>query len=277
MFKQLTLITIIIATLLSCGPAGSDIVAKVNNDIITKAEFTQALKYKASKFDPKTLKDNARMSSIKQEVLDDLIRERVLYTEAIASGINISEKDLEEEIVKFKSSYSELTFQKMLQIKGINPAQWKEEKRRELIADRFVQKGVVDSIKVSDAEIQKYYKQHKKEFTHGDEVHARQIVLDDPRKAEEIYKKLQAGENFAALAQEHSIAPEAKHGGDLGWFARGVMPKIFDEACFPLPNGEISPIVKTEYGYHIFKVLERRNTETLPLEDVKDQIVVRIQ
>jgi parvulin-like peptidyl-prolyl isomerase len=192
-------------------------------------------------------------------------------------GIAVDKNELENEYTRLKSRYTEATFQKMLELKGISYDQWKEDKRRALLVEKLLDRDVVSQIAVTDGDIKKYYNRHKKDFSHGDEVHARQILVDDLKLAEGIRVKALAGENFAALAQEHSIAPEGKRGGDLGWFQRGIMPKAFDEACFPLPTGEISPIVKTEFGYHIYKVIERRQSASARLEEVKDKIVARIR
>ena len=132
-------------------------------------------------------------------------------------------------------------------------------------------------IDIDDAEVKKYYKRHIKEFSHGDEVHARQILVDNEKLAGELRTKAASGDNFAALSQEYSIAPESRRGGDLGWFPRGIMPRAFDEACFPLPAGYISQVVNTEFGYHIFKVVERRSSGTIKMEDVKDKIIARLK
>ncbi len=265
---------IILFTLVSsCKVTGNEIVAKVNGEKITKAEFTRAFNYELSKYDPKILNDQERLKPIKKAVLDKLIQDTILYLKAKEAGITATGSELADEYVRYKSQYTEAAFQKMLQLKGMKYEDWKEEKRREFLIDKLIDQEVASKIDISDADIKKYYNQHKKDFTRGDEVHARQIVVDELKKAEELHAKAVKGENFAAMATEFSIAPEAKNGGDLGWFPRGVMPKEFDDACFPLPAGMISPIVRTEYGYHIFKVIERRPAAVIPLKDVKDKIV----
>ena len=252
--------------------------ATVGGERITGAEFVQALRSEMSKYDKKIISENpARFEDIKRALLDDLVREHVLFVTAEGKGIAVDKNELENEYTRLKSRYTEATFQKMLELKGISYDQWKEDKRRALLVEKLLDRDVVSQIAVTDGDIKKYYNRHKKDFSHGDEVHARQILVDDLKLAEGIRVKALAGENFAALAQEHSIAPEGKRGGDLGWFQRGIMPKAFDEACFPLPTGEISPIVKTEFGYHIFKVIERRQSASARLEEVKDKIVARIR
>jgi parvulin-like peptidyl-prolyl isomerase len=249
----------------------------VNGDAVREAELSGALTFELSKYGSGTAGDEAKLAKLKRALLDEMIKNVLLYQRAAKEGLVIAEAELAEHLAQIKSRYTERTFRKLLELKGIDYKEWAEDKRREMMIDKLIQQEVISKIGISAADIQKYYRAHKKEFSHGDEVHARQIVVDDAAKAEELRAKAAGGENFAALAAEFSIAPEAKRGGDLGWFARGIMPKAFDEACFPLPTGDVSPVVKTEYGHHIFKVVERRPAKAVPIEDVKDKIIARLQ
>lgn len=262
----------------SCKASINDrTVARVDGEDISTHRLSLALKIELSKYDPKVATDTKRVDALKRSLLDEMIKKRVLFKAAVKSGITLTDSELSEFYTYYKSRYTEGTFQKMLEFKGINYDEWKAEKKRDAIIEKVLEKEIVAKIDVSDPEIKKYYKQHMKDFSKGDEVHARQILVADPKLAAELREKAAGGENFASLAQEHSIAPEGKRGGDLGWFSRGIMPKAFDEACFPLPSGEISPVVKTEFGYHIFKVVERRGNHSVKLEDVKEKVIARIK
>lgn len=263
----------------SCKAANnnSEVVAKVNGEPIHRTEMEQAVKFEVSKYDPKIINDEAKVAQIRKLTLDDLVKNLILFQAAKKAGITLSDSELNNEYTRLKSKYTEASFQKMLEFKGIKYNEWKESKKREFVIDKLIDKEVVSKIEISDEDIKKYYNRHRRTFSHGDEVHARQILVDTAKTAEEVRKRAASGENFAALAQEFSIAPESKRGGDLGWFPRGRMPRSFDEACFPLPNGEMSPVVKTEFGYHIFKVLERRQAQAVKIEDVKDKIIALLK
>lgn len=94
--------------------------------------------------------------------------------------------------------------------------------------------------------------------TTAEQVHARHILVNTEEEAQKVMERLQAGEDFAALAEELSKDPgSASKGGDLGWFPRGMMVTEFEEAAFALQPGETSDIIKTSYGYHIINVIER--------------------
>jgi peptidyl-prolyl cis-trans isomerase C len=90
------------------------------------------------------------------------------------------------------------------------------------------------------------------------EVKARHILVKKKSQAEEILEELKKGANFAELAKKHSECPSRKKGGSLGWFGRGKMVKPFENAAFSLKKGELSDIVKTQFGYHIIKVIDAR-------------------
>jgi peptidyl-prolyl cis-trans isomerase C/foldase protein PrsA len=106
-------------------------------------------------------------------------------------------------------------------------------------------------------------------------VHALQIVVTTADEAKSLLDQIRKGASFEDLARAHSRSPDARNGGDLGWFARGTMPKAFDDACFSLKTGQVSGVVQTAYGYHLFKVLGRRGPQKQTLDQVKDEVMRR--
>jgi peptidyl-prolyl cis-trans isomerase D len=127
-------------------------------------------------------------------------------------------------------------------------------------------------IEIGEDEIEYYYEAHPDEFEHPESIRARHILFEDEEKAKEILKKLKRGADFEKMAKEHSTGPTKDKGGDLGFFERGKMVPEFEEAAFALEAGKISDIVKTQFGYHIIKVEERKEGYTEKLEDVKAKI-----
>lgn len=227
---------------------------------VTRDNFIDALKLESAKYDPIVWKDKAQTIKIKKSILNDLIKNKLLADKAVKQGLTVTDKELETELASFKSGYTDSTFKKMLDLKGIKYSDWVEKKRNNLLVQKLINQDLINKIDISDEEISKYYNEHKEEFSHPEMARARHILVTEWNQAEEIYNKLQAGENFAALAKKNSISPERWDGGDLGYFPKGTHPKVFDSVCFFTPVGEISPIVKSEYGYHIFKIVDRKPT-----------------
>ncbi len=141
------------------------------------------------------------------------------------------------------------------------------------------------TLTVSDAQIAEYYGSHPQEFQQAEQVHALHILIrpktmDDAgwkealARANEAHAKAVApGADFAALARQYSDDPGSKEsGGDLGWFTRGRMVKEFEDAAFALKPGEVSPLVKSQFGYHILKVEGRRPAGVKSLAEATDQI-----
>ncbi len=253
------------------SPQPNDILARVSEETILVSEFTQAMRREGEKYGPEVSKDPKRWNEIKQVLLEDLIQKKILLQEAAREGLVVTDEELEREILKLKSHYTEKAFQQVLEERKIDYVAWRELKRANLLVDRLIREKRFPEIEVPEASLRDYYDQHLKEFTQPEAVKVRQILTDTQEKAEAILKRLQMGENFASLARSLSIAPDRRRGGDLGFFSRGTFPKEF-EVCFDLKEGELSPIVSSLYGFHIFKLIEKRVETPVPFEDVKAQI-----
>ena len=115
------------------------------------------------------------------------------------------------------------------------------------------------------------------EFYRPEEVRAFQIVVHDEGKAKEIIKKLKKGSRFKEMARKHSISPERDKDGDLGYFALGEMPMEFEDAIFPLSKGKISNVVHTPFGFHIFKLVDKRKARELTFGEVSDEIAEKLK
>ncbi|HMK49183.1 MAG TPA: peptidylprolyl isomerase [Thermodesulfovibrionales bacterium] len=153
------------------------------------------------------------------------------------------------------------------------------------LANEYIKREVTGKIVIPEDEKKKYYEAHKQEFGMPETVRARHILIrteqnaseEDKKKAkqkaEDVLRRLHAGEDFAKVASEVSEDPSTKAaGGDLGFFPRGSMVKSFEDAAFSLKPGEISGIVESPYGYHIIKVEEKKAPYTQPYDEVSGKI-----
>jgi len=131
-----------------------------------------------------------------------------------------------------------------------------------------------NKVKITDAEIEKYYKDNIAAFTEPEKVHAKHILVNDKAEADNIYNKIKGGADFDKMAEKFSKDPgSAKNGGDLGFFSRGEMVKPFEKAAFSAKVGELLKPVKSNYGYHIIKVVEHISEKIKTLAEAKSQII----
>lgn len=264
-------------TLLICVAATSctgDVVAVVNREPITRMDMVGALRAALHRLDPMRLREPSSAIQIKQTVLSTIIDERLV---AQAGKAHVSEQELQDYLTSYMGRYSDASFQEMLAARGLDMATWMTERRRRLLIERYVATNVAPRITIDEAAIRQYYQTHRETFQQPDAVRVRQILLDREAIAGQVRKKLEAGENFARLAMEYSISPESAQGGELGWIERGTFPPVFEETCFTLPVGAISKIVRSEFGFHLFKILERRRPSVVSLDTARETIRAQLR
>ncbi len=149
-------------------------------------------------------------------------------------------------------------------------------KRMQYLTDRelhnaYFKKHVVDT--VTDADVKARYDKEVAGLPKQEEVHARHILVKTEDEAKDVIKQLDAGKDFAELAKEKSTDPNKDDGGDLGYFSRGRMVKEFEDAAFALDKGTYSKTpVKTDFGYHVIKVEDKRDAPPPAFEQVQDQV-----
>lgn len=150
------------------------------------------------------------------------------------------------------------------------------QKRMQYLADRelhnaYFKKHVVDT--VTDDEVKARYDKEVAALPKQEEVHARHILVKTEDEAKDVIKQLDAGKDFAELAKEKSTDPNKADGGDLGYFTKGRMVKEFEDAAFTLDKGTYSKTpVKTDFGYHVIKVEDKRDAPPPAYDQVKDQV-----
>lgn len=146
-----------------------------------------------------------------------------------------------------------------------------------------------DSVQLSEATVRRFYDAHVSDYKQDDQVHARHILISADQsggeradaiakaRADSLLSALRAGADFAEVAKAYSQDPgSGRNGGDLGWFGHGQMVKPFEEAAFALEPGQISQLVKTQFGYHIIQTQEKRKAGVKPYTDVRDLIKTQL-
>ena len=275
--KNLPLIVMAVVFSLSClsrkeQPGLPATVALVNGKSIKEDAFRFRITLEKIKYDEKIAENPERFRRLKKEILNRMVENRAIIDWGEKEGITLTAEDTAKGMEDLKKGYTEQEFQWMLEEKNLSVAQWRAMAEETLQVQKILKQTLYPEVKVTKNEIQVYYQEHLGDFREEEKIRVRQIVTDTQEKAEKLHALLRKGENFARLAIMDSISPDRSTGGDLGFFIRGTHPKEFDEACFGLKIGEISPVVQSPYGYHIFKLIDRKPPGVRPLTEVLPQI-----
>lgn len=232
--------------LLACKPATTEqgkkegtVLAEVNGKTITTEDFRQEIGHL-----PPYLKPMVQSAEGKKELLDSMIVREIILAQAKKDGVDKS-KEVADRL---------------------------EDLRKRLIVETYLKKKVEQEAKVSDEEMKKFYEENKDKFKSGEQVRASHILVKTEQEARDVLAQLKKGAAFEELAKKYSQDNTAAKGGDLGWFSKGAMVQEFDKAAFGLKEGELSGIVKTQFGFHIIKVTGKRPAGVRSFDEVKDQI-----
>jgi peptidyl-prolyl cis-trans isomerase C len=241
----------------------------VNGESVTLEELNGALKSLSPEEGAQIQAQGAE--KLREELLNQLIDKKLLLQEAKQSGVQVSSDEITSVIEQMKDDYTDEEFNQLLKSSGLTPEAWKQEVKEGLLIDKLIDSVIANRLNITDEEIKSYYQKNHALFERKEEVRARQIVVATEAEAENIHEQLLKGADFVELATERSMSPDKANGGDLGYFTRGQMPEEFD-IVFKLMAHSISPVVKSPYGYHIFKVEDKRAPRSQPLEEVREMV-----
>ncbi len=235
------------------GEAGKDVLARVGKYTLTVKEFNEQVK----SLPPQLQMAISKNPQLKEQLLNRWVDLTLMALEARKEGYQ-NRPDVKKRM---------------------------EEMENALLAQEYMRKNIADPANVSDKEIKDYYEKHKSRFMQPEQIKASHILIRVPsgadkkkwdeakKKAQDIRKRIMAGEDFATLAKKYSQDPGSKsRGGDLGYFKKGQMVPEFEKAAFSLKKGDISQPVKTTFGYHIIKVYDKKPAKQKSLEEAKQEI-----
>ena len=249
----------------------SHIVAEVDGDSITVTEFTAEFFPMVEGYTTPSLpEEKEALGNLKEALLDQLIEKRLILHEAPKMGITVSDDEVEEALASIKRGFPEGGFEEVVKDEA-SLLQWKERLHQRLLIEKVINRVSQITSPIDEKTMMQYYEKHREQFVVTEQVRVRQIVVKDRKDAESMLSKLKRGNPFDELARKYSSGPEAKEGGDLGFFGQGEMPEEFD-VVFSLQAGEISDIVQSPYGYHIFQVVAKVKRSESGFTEVKDQI-----
>lgn len=260
-------------------------VAKVNGVEIPSAVFYEELDKitaRGAQIPPD------RIARIEQNILKRLVEQELINQAVKEAAVVVPDEDLKKGFDEYKQRFqSEEQFENYLKhgrvTKESIEQRIKERRSLELLLEK---KG---EMTVSDAEAQDFYTKNERFYTEKAGIRASHVLIklpenatpeDDAKAMEKVklaQERLKKGEDFEKVATEMSEGPAANKGGDLGFFSQGRMVKEFEDVAFKMKVGEVSEPVKTRFGYHIIKLVDRREDRKKPFEEVKEQIVKSLQ
>lgn len=226
-----------------------------------------------------------RLKKIQENILNRLVEEELLAQEVKKQAVEVTEADLDAEFAKYKARFkSEEQFQNYLTHGKTTIDEIKKRLKSSFALTKLLEK--LGKLDVPEEEVRKSYDSGIKLYTEPEQIHAVHVLVKvaenapeaaveaAKKKAMEALKKVKAGVEFAAVAKELSDDAMTKEkGGDLGFFRKGVMVPKFEEAAFALKPGELTKeLVRTPFGFHVIKLIERKVERVKPFDEVKDQI-----
>jgi len=230
-----------------------EVLAKIGAKTITNADLNRVIEF----YEPEQRKMIEKNPQIKENILLQIVRSTVIAQLAKKKGFD---------------KKPEIRSQQELMVNNF-------------LATIYLQKEVVEKVTITDDQARAFYKDHGDDFKTPEMIRVRHILIKTESsaseeekkkaklKAEEVLKKLKAGEDFSKLASEVSEDPGTKDkGGELDFFPRGTMIPAFEEVAFALKPGEISGPVETEYGYHLIKMEEKKTAILEPYEKIKANV-----
>ncbi|NPV92633.1 MAG: hypothetical protein HPY50_17845 [Firmicutes bacterium] len=261
---------------------GEKKVASVNGESIKASDFNRLVEYYKKEnenrygvsYDGETGKE--RLKALKENVLDGMIDERLLLQEAKQRGIAIAKEQIQTKVDQDKAMVGgEQAYQDLLKEQlQMTEAEFRVEMENQMIIEELY-KQVVAGQQVTPQEISDYYEKNQSQFMTLEQIRASHILLNTEEEAKAVIAQLKGGANFEDLAVQKSIDPSAKENkGDLGYFDQesNLVPE-FMEAAVALKAGQTSQSpVKTQFGYHVIRVVDRKPAKQMTLEETTDSI-----
>jgi parvulin-like peptidyl-prolyl isomerase len=282
-FSPVALLLVLVLVAAGCGGGTKTVptsaVARVGNATITKDQFNFLIAgaqrtYTARKTAfPKP--GTTQYKALEDQAMQYLVQQSELEQKAKDLKVTVTDKDVAARLKQIKTQYfkgSDASYRKQLKAQGLTEPQLKLDLHAQILSEKLYN-AVTGKLKVTDAEITKYYDTNKSQYGSAASRDVRHILVNNKKLADTIETQLKNGGNFGALAKKYSKDPgSAKTGGKLT-ITKGQTVPEFDKVAFALKTNQISPPVHTQYGWHIIQALSAvKPAKTTPLSSVKAQI-----
>ncbi|HKV28098.1 MAG TPA: peptidylprolyl isomerase [Candidatus Acidoferrales bacterium] len=272
------------------GSVVEQIIARVNNDMITMSDYQKAensLQQEAQQdcqgCTPEKI--NEIVAEGKKNLLRDLIDQSLLVQRAKDMDISV-ETDVVKRLdtVRQQNKLDSMdALQKAVESQGISWEDYKDQLRNSILTQRVISEAVGSTVRIGSDEVQKYYDAHKNEFVKPEGVDLSVIFFSTEnktpqevtviqQKAEGVLKRLKSGDDFAALAKRFSEGPSSAEGGELGSYKRGELTPDLEKLAFSLKKGDITDVIPAPNGLQILRVNQHFDAGLQPLSNVEQEV-----
>ena len=276
------------------GRVVEEIVARVNNEIITYSEYQKS----ESELHEEVRQDcqgcgQDRLNQLYEERQKNLLRDQIdqslLEQRAKDLGISV-ENDVIKRLdqVRQQNNFPTMeALQAAVEGQGMSWEDYKGNFRNQLLTQEVIRREVGSRVDIGHDDVKKYYDEHKQEFVRPEQVVLADIFLSTEgktpeqvaviqKKANDLLARLKKGDDFSELAKRNSEGPTAKDGGELGAFERGQLSKQLEDTVFALNKNQLTDVIQTKTGFEVLKVLEHFEAGLQPVEKVEPEIENRI-
>ena len=209
----------------------------------------------------------------KSAIANQLVNAYLLLMAGKESDVEVTKDELDQNYENFKAQYaSEEVFKAALEKVNDTEESIKEKLNENILLHKYLSEKFYSRTAVTNADAENFYKENEQQFVTPDQVQASHILVKEEKEADDVKAKLDDGVSFEDLAKECSTCPSREKGGDLGYFGRGQMVKEFEEAAFDLNVGEVTGPVKTQFGYHMIKLVDKKKSAKQEFDAVKENI-----
>jgi peptidyl-prolyl cis-trans isomerase SurA len=271
-----------------------EIVARINNQIITRSELQRSREQMMAELRQQGVGENdPRLQEAQRNLLRDMIDQQLLVQKGQDLGISADTELVKrlDQIRKQMNLDSMDELEKVAQQQGVSYEDFKQNLRNSIITQQVISREVGSKIQITEDEEKQYYEEHQKEMEQPEQVRLSEILIptqegaelqsgaEDPQavaaaeaKAQQVLAAIRGGAKFEDEARANSHGPTAKEGGDLGYFKRGSLAKELEDKTYAMKAGDVSDVIRTKQGFVILKVTEHQMAGLPPLKQVAPQI-----
>lgn len=296
--RTLPVIAVVLALLFSAFPAtaaegqpSAGQIARVNDQMLMRQDLDREMKLVSLRLARQGQPvSEAQLKRYETNIRETLINRTLLLQESKSAGVDVKDSLVTKALNEFRTAFEgEMAYARALADMGFSEEGLKNQIRDGLAVKALIDDKVTRHISLSDRQVRAFYDDNPSLFRRPEQVRASHILIKFPENADQAKKdealaaiqalkaRIEDGEDFAVLAMENSDCPSKAKGGDLGFFGREQMVKPFSDAAFALQPGRMSDVVETRFGYHLIRVTERQEEQTLPFNDVKEAIASRLR